>query len=446
MERCDIKRYVIIGSGVAGIAAAESIRTEDTAAQIELLSAEKSGYYSRPGLAYYLTGEVNEKQLFPFSNQDFDALNVYPRCAPVCKILPELHLVELQDGEHLAYDRLLIATGARAASVSLPGANLEGVVKLDNLNDARKILRLARRRRTAVVVGGGITALELVEGLVARGVRTHYFLRRDRYWHNVLDETESRIVESRLEEHGVQIHYYTELDEILPGRNGEVGGVRTKKGDVIRCDMVAIAIGIRPRIKLAQESGLQVERGILVDQYLQTSAEDIFAAGDVAQVYDPLTGRSVLDSLWGPARQQGSIAGLNMTGANMVYSKPVAFNVTRLAGLTTTIIGTVGRGQDEDLVGIARGDSETWRQLPDSIVAQQDFDVNRIRLMLGENTILGAIVMGDQTLSRPLLNLVSDQVDIKEIKSNLLEHGAPVADLVADFWSQRKSAYAIRCA
>lgn len=445
MERCDINRYVIIGSGVAGIAAAESIRTEDAAAQIELLSAEKSGYYSRPGLAYYLTGEVNEKQLFPFNNQDFDALGTSPRIALAHKILPEQHLVETKDGEHLAYDRLLIATGARAASASLPGANLEGVVKLDNLNDARKILRLARKRRTAVVVGGGITALELVEGLVARGVKTHYFLRRDRYWHNVLDEIESRIVESRLEEHGVQIHYHTELDEILPGRNGEVGGVRTKKGEVIRCNMVAIAIGIRPRIKLAQESGLQVERGILVDQYLQTSAEDIFAAGDVAQVYDPLTGKSVLDSLWGPARQQGSIAGLNMTGANMVYSKPVAFNVTRLAGLTTTIIGTVGRGQDEDLVGIARGDSETWRQLPDSIVAQQDFDVNRIRLMLGENTILGAIVMGDQTLSRPLLNLVSDQVDIKEIKSNLLEDGAPVADLVADFWTQRKSTYAIRC-
>jgi NAD(P)H-nitrite reductase large subunit len=110
------------------------------------------------------------------------------------RIFIDQHLIELKDGSHIGYDRLLIATGASAARSAVPGANLQGVVKLDNLEDARRILSLARRRRVAVVVGGGITALEIVEGLVAKGVKTHYFLRRDRYWHNVLDETESRIV------------------------------------------------------------------------------------------------------------------------------------------------------------------------------------------------------------------------------------------------------------
>lgn len=431
---------MIIGSGAAGIAAVESIRSSEAAAEIALLSEERCGYYSRPGLAYYLTGELNEIQLFPFSAQDFKVLGVHPRQARVVRILPDQHLVELQDGGHLDYDRLLIAAGATAARVNVPGAKLDGVVKLDNLNDARKILSKARKRRAAVVVGGGITALEIVEGLVAKGVKTHYFLRRDRYWHNVLDETESRIVEERLKEHGVRIHYNTELLEILPNKN-QVAGVRTKDGRVIRCSLVAIAIGIRPRIKIAQESGLRVERGIMVDEYLQTSAADIFAAGDVAQVYDPFTGLSVLDSLWGPARQQGAIAGRNMTGASEAYSKPVAFNVTRLAGLTTTIIGTVGKGRDDDLIGIARGDSETWRQLPDAIAAQQDFEVNRLRLMLGEKAILGAIVMGDQTLSKPVHSLVAEKIDITAIRAKLLELDAPVADLIAEFWAQRKSAH-----
>lgn len=406
-----------------------------------MLSAEKSGYYSRPGLAYYLTGELNEKQLFPFSAQDFNALGVHPQIAHVKKILPEQHLVELQDGGYLGYDRLLVATGACAARVNIPGADLKGVVKLDNLIDAQQIMDQARRRRTAVVVGGGITALEIVEGLVSRGVKTHYFLRGDRYWHNVLDEIESRIVEGRLKDHGVKIHYHTELDEIL-ARNGNVGGVRMKDGGTLRCDIVAIAIGIRPRVKLARECGLEIERGILVDEYLQTSAADVFAAGDAAQVYDPFTGKYVIDSLWGPAREQGSIAGRNMAGGREIYSKTVAFNVTRLAGLTTTIIGTVGKGKDDDLVGIARGDSETWRQLPDAIIAQQDFEINRLRLMLGEKTILGAIVMGDQTLSKPLHTLVSDRVDISLIKSRLLEPRAPVADLIAEFWSQRRTVHA----
>ncbi len=433
--RCSIRRYLIIGSGAAGISAVEAIRTRDSQAEIILLSEESHGYYSRPGLAYFLTKELNEAQLYPFTSNDFQQLGVRPHQARVVAILPEQHLVELGDGGHIGYDRLLIATGAAAARSNVPGSGIPGVVKLDNLDDARRIRSFASRRRTAVVVGGGITALEIVEGLVANGVKVHYFLRRDRYWNNVLDETESRIVEGRLVEHGVKIHYNTELAEILE-KKGRVGGARTVDGRTIHCDLVAIAIGVRPRIKLAQVSGLEVERGILVNEYLQTSAEDIYAAGDVAQVYDPFTGNSVVDSLWGPAREQGAAAGMNMAGIEKAYSKPVAFNVTRLAGLTTTIIGKVGQGKDPDLLGIARGDSETWRQLPDYIAAQQDFEVNRLRLMLGAETILGAIVMGDQTLSHPLQSLVAKQVKITSIRSRLLAHGAPLADLIAEFWTQ----------
>jgi NAD(P)H-nitrite reductase large subunit len=433
--RCSIRRHVIIGSGAAGISAVEAIRRHDNQAEIILLSEESHGYYSRPGLAYLLTKELNEAQLFPFSRDDFQQLGVRPHQARVLSILPEEHLVELKDGGHIGFDRLLIATGAAAVRSKVPGSRLPGVVKLDCLDDAHRILSYAGRRRTAVVVGGGITALEIVEGLAAHGVKVHYFLRRDRYWNNVLDETESRIVEGRLLEHGVKIHYSTDLAEIMDMK-GRVGGVRTADGRILRCDMVAIAIGVRPRIQLAKASGLEIERGILVNEFLQTSAEDIYAAGDVAQVYDPFTGKSVVDSLWGPAREQGYAAGTNMAGLDKAYSKPVAFNVTRLAGLTTTIIGKVGQGKDPDLLGIARGDSETWRQLPDSIAAQQDFDVNRLRLMLGSETILGAIVMGDQTLSHPLQSLVSQQVNIKSIRNRLLTPGAPLADLIAEFWTQ----------
>jgi NAD(P)H-nitrite reductase large subunit len=431
---------VIIGSGAAGIAAAEGIRGYDCNGEIVLVSDEPAGYYSRPGLAYYLTGELNEKQLFPFSAGDFSALNLRLYRGRVARIHPSAHQIELCDGNLIGYDRLLIATGAQAARSQVSGADLQGVVKLDNLDDARRILRMARRRRTAVVVGGGITALEIVEGLAANGVKTHYFLRRDRYWHNVLDETESRIVEHRLREHGVQVHHNTELVEIL-GAKGRVNGVRIQDGRVLGCDIVAIAIGVRPQLGIARRCGLQVDRGILVDEFLQTSEKDIYAAGDVAQVHDPFIRMSIVDSLWGPARIQGFTAGSNMAGKMTAYIKPVASNVTRLAGLTTTIIGTVGKGLDEDLVGIARGDSETWRQLPDAIAAQQDFEVNRLRVMLGERTILGAIVMGDQTLSQPLHALVTERVDISQIRNRLLEFNAPIADLIAEFWADYKVAY-----
>lgn len=434
-----MRRFVIVGAGAAGISAAEAIRSRDPSAAIQLVCEEPAGYYSRPGLAYYLTGELVERQLFPFSEKDYRCLGLQLRCARVERIHPGSHRIELSDGAQLAYDRLLIATGSFAAPVWIEGGELQGVVKLDNLEDARQILGLARRARAAVVVGGGITALEIVEGLRARGVKVHYFLRRDRYWSNVLDETESRIVEGRLQEEGVSIHYHTDLDCIL-GTRGRVSRVRTKDGRQIPCDLVAIAIGVLPRKELAEAAGLAVEKGVLVDECLQTSAEDIFAAGDVAQVYDPFSGKAVVDTLWGPAREQGRAAGLNMAGARTVYTKAVPFNVTRLAGLTTTIIGRVGNGPDDDLLTIARGDSETWRQLPDAIAAQDDFEVNRLRVLVGQETFLGAVVMGDQTLSRPLHQLVANCVDITSIRSRLLAPNPPLADLVAEFYCRWKGA------
>jgi len=430
-----LRRYLIVGMGAAGIAAAETIRREDPSADVLLVSEDAYGYYSRPGLAYYLTGEIPEQMLYPFSQKDFDYLHLRRIQGRVARLHLQAHRVELQQGESLPYDRLLLATGSQAAMPGLPGVDLQGVVKLDDMDDARQILKRSRRARGAVVVGGGITALEIVEGLRARRVSTHYFMRRDRYWGNVLDETESRIVEHRLTEEGVQIHYHTELSEIL-GKGDRVSGVLTTDGRQIKCGLVAIAIGVRPRKELADEAGLETDRGILVNEYLQTSAPDVFAAGDVAQVLDPFSGRAILDTLWGVAVAQGRAAGLNMVGQGTPYRKAVPFNVTRLAGLTTTIIGTVGRGVDADLLGIARGDSETWRQLPDAIAAQEDFQVNRLRILVGERTLIGAIVMGDQTLSQPLHRLIALQADITAIRDRLLQPGANLGDLIAQFWAE----------
>lgn len=433
-----MQRYIIIGSGPAGVAAAEAIRSQDAQGEVLLVSDDPHGYYSRPGLAYYLTGEIPEELLFPLKETDFQKLRLRRVKARVVNLDPHAHQIELHSGERVGYDRLLIAIGATAVRASIPGSELQGVVKLDHLEDARRILNAARKARAAVVIGGGITALELVEGLVTRRVKTHYLLRGDRYWSNVLDETESKIVEQRLEEEGVKLHYHTEIDQIL-GKGNRVIGVQTKDGRRIACDLVAVAIGIKPRIELAERAGILVDRGVLVNEYMQTSAEDIFAAGDIAQVYDPTSGRSILDSLWGPAREQGKTAGLNMAGRQVAYNKPVAFNITRLARLTTTIIGAIGGGRDEDLPGIARGDSETWRQMPDAIAAQADFDVNRIRVLVGEQTLLGAIVMGDQTLSRALQHLIIHQTDIRSIRQQLLQPDAPLGDILSNFWIDWKS-------
>jgi NADPH-dependent 2,4-dienoyl-CoA reductase/sulfur reductase-like enzyme len=173
-----------------------------------------------------------------------------------------------------------------------------------------------------------------------------------------------------------------------------------------------------------------------VDEFLQTNQPDVFAAGDVAQVYDPLSGRSILDSLWNPARNQGYTAGLNMAGDKKEYIKEIAFNVTRLAGITTTIIGMVGTSNsaDDDMVDIARGDSETFRQLPNGIAMRSGSDVNHVRLLVGDKTLVGALIMGDQTLSRPIKELILGQVDICKVHDKFFEKDIPLADILMDQW------------
>jgi NAD(P)H-nitrite reductase large subunit len=431
--------YVIVGSSVAGQSAAEAIRERDTAAAITIVSEESHGFYSRPGLAYVLRGDIPDKQLVARTADDWRNLNARVIVHRADAVQTDRHQVNLANGETLHYDRLLLATGSTAVPADFPGHDLEGVVKLDNLDDARRILQLAGRRKTAVVIGGGITALELVEGLRARGVKVHYLLRGERYWANVLDETESRLVADRLRDEGVVLHMHTQIKQAV-GKRARLVGVETQTGEKIDCHILAVAIGVRPRLELARSASLRIERGIVVDEYLRTSAPDVYAAGDVAQVNDPRSGRSTLDVLWSTALAQGRAAGQNMAGAHIPYVKAVPMNVTQLAGLVTTIIGAVGSGRDEDLVTISRGDSEAWRLLPQAWVVTDQHEVNRVRLLLDERRIVGAVVIGDQTWARPLHELIAAQADITPIRTALLSEQAAAFSHLQKFYQNWISA------
>ena len=433
--------FVIIGNGAAGMAAVDGIRRHNRSDPILIISQEAHKFYSKPGLAYWLTGQIPEKQLYPPSPVDDKQLGIERLQKKVINIDPGEKTLQLQDGTILRYHKLLIAAGAKAVRPQIEGIDLEGVVTLDNLEDTRKILKLARRAKRAVVVGGGITALELAEGLVARRVETHYLLRKDRYWGNVLDEHESCLVEERLKEEGVRLHYRAELVKIHSKKN-RVAGVTLSTGQELPCDIVAVAIGIRPQLALTEGTAIDIERGILVDETFKTSVEGIYAAGDVAQVWDPQAQKSVLDSLWWVAREQGRLAGINMAGVHEPYQRKVPFNVTRIGNITTTLIGCIGQPEkDEDLVAIARGDSETWRSSGDAFAVKKDAENNRIRLLIGNSTIEGALVMGDQTLSRPLQHLIAERIDITPIRETLMDNPDDLAEVIQNYWSSRERTY-----
>jgi NAD(P)H-nitrite reductase large subunit len=432
-----MRRYLIIGTGPAGIAAAEAIRSQDASGGILLFGEDPNLFYSRPGLAYYLTGEIQEDFLYPFKEKDYANLDVRFEHASARRIDPLRHEVVFDNGVVSPYDRLLIAVGAQAVKLAIPGSNLDGVVKLDDLEDAKRICQLARRAKSAVVIGGGITALEIVEGLVAQGIHVHYFLRGERYWSNVLDEEESRLVEEHLKEDGVEIHFSSFAVEIL-GNNGRVAGLVTKGGKTISCQIVGVAAGILPRTELTGTSGIKTDRGILVNEFMQTSAQDIYAAGDVAQAFDPTTGKYSLNSLWNIARQEGATAGLSMAGIETLFRKGLSLNVTRLAGLTTTIIGAVGGGRDADVAGINRGDSESWRHGSDGSVVRKHAENYWLRMLINGNAIKGALIMGNQELSLALQELASGEADISPIRENIVKEGADVGTLLRKYWEEWK--------
>jgi NAD(P)H-nitrite reductase large subunit len=429
--------YVIVGSGIAGLCAAESLREHDPKAIISMVSEEAHNFYSRPGLAYFLRNDFPEKQLTIRTPDDLRAVNIQRIHGRVEQLVPDQHELVLSNKKRVRYDRLLLATGALAVPPAFPGGDLHGVVKLDGLDDCRHIISLVRRGKPAVVVGGGITALELAEGLDARGMKVHYFLRGKRYWADVLDEAESTIVMDRMRHEGITLHTETQVKQAI-GVKGKLTGVETQAGEHIPCQVLAVAIGVRPRADLGKQAGLEMKKGITVNQYMQTSAPDVFAAGDVAEVFDPVAGTNTLDVLWPTAITQGKLAGANMAGLTRPYVKGIPYNVTMLTGLKVSVIGAVGGGKNADLVAITRGESEAWRVVPKTWVLGVTDDVNRVRLVVGDRAIAGALVMGDQSWSRPLQRLILNQVDITSIRPTLLAGGPESLTQLAAFYQQLK--------
>lgn len=415
--------HLLVGGGIASLSAAEAIRRADPAATLVMVCQEDHGFYSRPGLAYLLSGALPEKQLVLRDRSELADLDLDLRIDQVVGLDTAGHVAHLAGGSSIRYDRALIATGASALVADFPGATLDGVLRLDGLDDARDLVARAKRAKTAVVIGGGPTAIELADGLRARGLAVHYLMRGARYWASVLDPLESQAIADALLSAGVQIHAQTRVARAIGDERGRVIAVQTDRGDELRCDLVAVAIGVAPNLGLARAAGLVIDRGIVVDEYLRTSAPDVFAAGDVAQIRDPATGESHLDVLWSSALRSGRAAGRGMAGVVKAYRRQPSLNVTRLGGVIVTVIGAVGQGPggevDDDLLTISRGDSEAWRARPPSWTIEHHHHASRIRVVVGTNRVLGAVVMGDPAASSALCRLVERRIDISGVRAAL---------------------------
>ncbi|NLD73398.1 MAG: NAD(P)/FAD-dependent oxidoreductase, partial [Chloroflexi bacterium] len=304
-------RIVIIGNSATAVGAVDGVREHDQAAEIVVISEEPHGIYSRPMLDHYLSGAVGASRLSYRPATYYARHNVQPLLSRrVTAIRPVEHEVKTADGAVIPYDRLLLATGGAPIVPPIPGMEGEGVFTFSRLDDAQALLRHLQDRevRRAVVLGGGMIGIKVTDALARRGIGVTMVELAPRILNAALDETASRMMTQVLAGESVEVLTGNTISEVLRSQ-GRMVGVRTEDGRVVSCEALVFGIGVRPNASLAAEAGITVQRGVVVDEYMRTSAPDVYAAGDVAEAYDLVVDMNRTVAIWPNAYRQGAIAG-----------------------------------------------------------------------------------------------------------------------------------------
>lgn len=341
-----MKKIIIIGNGISGITAARNIRKmrDD---KITIISSEAKYFFSRTALMYIYMGHMKFEHTRPYENWFWEENKIDLHFGHVAGVDTHKKVVVLQDGKIMDYDILVIGSGSKPNKFGWPGQDLKGVQGMYHIQDVENMERYTTDIAHAVIVGGGLIGIEMAEMLLSRGIKVTFLVRENSFWNTVLPPEESDMINRHIREHHIDLRLNTELKEILQDKNGRAKTVVTNDGEKINCQFVGLTAGVSPNIDFLEESDIETDRGILVDEYLNTNIEDVYAIGDCAQFRKPLPGRRPIEQVWYTGRMQGETLAHTICGQPAKYNPGVWFNSAKFLDIEYQVYGTI-RNQISD--------------------------------------------------------------------------------------------------
>jgi nitrite reductase (NADH) large subunit len=389
--------YLIIGNGAAGNAAATAIREYDQKGQIHIFCKDNYPFYYVPALPEYL---ARAKDLDQFTIHDRgwyekNRVDLHLK-TEITRIDPEKKVVETGKGETYQYDKLLLATGSYSNVPPIKGADTEGVYTLKNFDDARTIRERAEKSRRVGLIGGGLLGLEAGNGLRKGGAKVTVVEFFPRLLPRQMDVPGAAILQKQLEEMGFAFFLGAVTEEIVR----ESGGLTLilKSGDRITVEMVLISAGVRPELTLAKSLGLEIDKGVKVDDAMRTSRPDIFAAGDLVEH------RGRFYGIWPACMEQGKVAGAVMAGQEAVYEGTVPANTLKVAGI--------------DLFSAVEIDAEDKLE---AVVSKDEARKTYRKFVIQDNVLVGAILLGDLRGSAEVQQAIKAKKDVSAVKNSLAD-------------------------
>ena len=401
-------KYVIVGNSAGGIGAAESIRQVDRSGEVTIVSEEPFPAYSRPMIAKYVAGETTLEGMLYRPATFYDDLGLrLVAGTPATGLDLAGKTLTLADGRRLPWDKLLLATGGTPYVPRIEGLAREGVFTFTTLADAQRLAERVAGARRAVVIGGGLIGVSVSEALAKRQIAVTIVELKERILNMILDEEASLLAESAVRRAGIEVLTGCTVASVVgrPQNGGAVVSVFLDSGREIPCDLLVVAIGVVPRVELARAAGLAVNRGIVVDDRMATSAPDVYACGDAVEAHDFALGAARPTPIWPNAYIGGRVAGRNMAGRATTYAGGTACNSLNYFGLSLVSAGLMSAPAEDGYAVLKR--SEPERGLYRKII-------------LKDRKLAGLIYVGKIERSGIAFGLMREGVDVADFAERLL--------------------------